>query len=143
MSSSKGFVNSRIHYSTPQNVFKGLKKNSELHGLHDIFLGSEKKGIKGVPVVAQRNRIQLGTMRWRVRSLASLSGLRIWRCHELWCRSQTWVRSGVAVAMAEASTCSSDSTPSLGTSICLGCGPKKTHTKKRYYNMLQTMMPFK
>ena len=27
------------------------------------------------------------SMRMRVRSLASLSGLRIWRCHELWCRS--------------------------------------------------------
>jgi len=39
--------------------------------------------------VAQRQWIQLGTMRLRVRSLASLSGLRIQRCYELWCRSQT------------------------------------------------------
>ena len=36
-----------------------------------------------------------------------------------------WLRSGVAVAVAEASGCSSDSTPGLGTSICHGCGPKK------------------
>ena len=28
-----------------------------------------------------------------------LSGLRIWRCHELWCRSQTQLTSGVAVAV--------------------------------------------
>ena len=31
-------------------------------------------------------------MRLRVRSLALLSGLRIWRCHELCCRSQTAAR---------------------------------------------------
>ena len=34
----------------------------------------------GVPVVVQQKGIPLGTMRLRVRSLASLSGLRIWRC---------------------------------------------------------------
>ena len=42
-----------------------------------------------VPVVAQWKRIRLGTMRFRVQSLAFLSGLRAQRCHELWCRSQT------------------------------------------------------
>jgi len=55
---------------------------------------------EGTPVVAQRKRIQLTTRRLWVRSPASLSGLRIQRCHELWCRSQTWLRSGTAVAMA-------------------------------------------
>ena len=39
-------------------------------------------------------------MRFRVQSLASLSGLRIWRCPELWCRSQTWLRSCIAVGAA-------------------------------------------
>ena len=43
---------------------------------------------------------QLGTMRLWVRSLALLTRLRIWHCHELWCRSQTRLRSGVAVAVA-------------------------------------------
>jgi len=38
--------------------------------------------------------------------------------------------SGVAVAVAQAGSCSSDLTPSLGTSICHGCGPKKTEKKK-------------
>ena len=48
--------------------------------------------------MVQWKQIQLGTMRLRVRSLASISGLRIqWRC-ELWYRSQTQLRSDVAVA---------------------------------------------
>ena len=41
----------------------------------------------------------LASMRARVRSLASLSGLRIWCCRELWCRTQTCLRSSVAVAV--------------------------------------------
>ena len=36
--------------------------------------------------MVQWKRIQLGIMRLQVRSLASLSGLRIWCCRELWCR---------------------------------------------------------
>ena len=54
----------------------------------------------GVPTAAQWKQIRLGTMRLWVQSLASLSGLRIRRCHELWCRLQTWLESGVAVALA-------------------------------------------
>ena len=49
-------------------------------------------------------------------------------CHQLWCRLQMWLGSHVAGAVMEASSCSSDSTPSLGTSSCLGNSPKK---KKR------------
>ena len=45
----------------------------------------------GVPVVAQGKQSQLGTMRLWVRSLASLSGLRIQHCHELWYKSQMWL----------------------------------------------------
>ena len=48
---------------------------------------------KGVPIVAQwLAKTRLGTMRVRVRSLASLSRLRIQRCRELWCRSQMWLQ---------------------------------------------------
>ena len=83
------------------------------------------EGKEGVPVVAQRKRIQLVSMRMWVRSLAPLSVLGIWCCRELWCRSQMWLWSGVAVAVVSASSYSSDSTPSLGTSICRGCSPKK------------------
>ena len=54
----------------------------------------------GVPIVEKQKQIQLGTMRWWVRSLASLSVLRIRRCHELWCGLQMKTGSGVAVVIA-------------------------------------------
>ena len=63
-----------------------------------------------------------------VRSLASLSGLRIRCCCGLWCRLQTRLGSCIAVAVAVAGICSSDLTPSLGASICCGCSPKTTTT---------------
>ena len=50
--------------------------------------------------MAQRKQIRLGTMRLQVQSLVSLSGLRILPCRELWCRSQMWFGSGIAVAVA-------------------------------------------
>ena len=49
--------------------------------------------------MAQRKQIQLGTMRFQVRSLALLSGSRIWHCFELWCRSKMRLRSDIAVAV--------------------------------------------
>ena len=39
-------------------------------------------------------------MRIWIQSLASLSGLRIWCCHELWGRSQMRLRSRIALAVA-------------------------------------------
>ena len=75
----------------------------------------------------KQKRIRLGTMRFQVGSLASLSGLRIQRCHELWWRSKTWLGSGMAVAGSN----SSDSTPSLGMSMCRECGPKKQRNKTK------------
>jgi len=53
-----------------------------------------------VPIVVHQKRIQLGTMRLQVQALALLSGLRIQRGWELWCRSQMYLGSGVAVALA-------------------------------------------
>ena len=85
----------------------------------------------GVPVVAQWKRVQLGTMRLPVPSMAWISELRIWCCHELWCSLQKRLRSAIAVAMAQAGCCSSDSTPSLGTSICHRCSPQKIKKKKK------------
>ena len=64
-------------------------------------------------------------MRLWVRSLISLSGLRIQRCCELWCRAKMWLGSGIAVNVVWA-----DPTPSLGTSICRGCGPNKREKNK-------------
>ena len=75
---------------------------------------------RGVPIVAQRKHISPVSMRMRVRSPALLSGLRIQCCHELWCRSQMWLGSHIAVAVVQASSYNSDSTPSLGTLRCRG-----------------------
>ena len=50
-------------------------------------------------------------MRTRVQSLALLRRLRLWHCHELQCRSQTELESGIAVAVGLAGSYSSDSTP--------------------------------
>ena len=55
--------------------------------------------------------------------------VRIWHCHELWCSSQTQLGSLIAVAVVWAGSYSSDLTPSLGTSICHRCSPKKTKDK--------------
>ena len=84
---------------------------------------------RGVPIMAQRKWIWLETTRLRVRSLASLSGFRIHRCRELWCRSQMRLGSGVAVAVGYAGSYSSDSTPSPGTSVCCRCSPKSKKIK--------------
>ena len=60
----------------------------------------------GDPIVAQWKQTQLVSTKIQLRSLASLSGLRIWHCHELWCRSQMrlgsellwlWRRPGATV----------------------------------------------
>ena len=40
------------------------------------------------------------------------------------------LESHIAVAVAVASGYKSDWTPSLGTSICFGCGPKKQRNKQ-------------
>ena len=88
----------------------------------------------GVPVVAQWKQIRLGSIRMWVQSLASLGGSGIWHCCELWYRWQTRLGSRVAVAVQQLlclwSSCSSNSTPSLGTSICSRCGPKKQKERK-------------
>ena len=39
-------------------------------------------------------------MKTQVESLASPSGLRIWRCYELWCRSQMQLKSGCCCGAA-------------------------------------------
>ena len=66
-----------------------------------------------------------------IQPLASLSGLRIQCRCELWCSLQTQLGSHIAMAVAQAGSYSSDSTPSLGTSIRHGYGPKKTKDQKK------------
>ena len=69
-------------------------------------------------------------MGFQVQSLASLGGLGSHRCHELWCKSQTWLRSHVAVAVAQTNGYSSNSNPSQGTSMCREYGPYNKQAKK-------------
>ena len=58
--------------------------------------------------------------------VGSIPGLaqwvKIWLCHKLWHRSKMWLQSRIAVAVAQAGY-SSNSTLSLGNSICYWCGP--------------------
>ena len=74
---------------------KGTKKKKKWN----YIIVDGRLNLKIVPIVAQRKRIWLGTMRVQVQPLASLSGLRIRRYCELWCRSQTPLGSCVAVAL--------------------------------------------
>ena len=63
-----------------------------------------------------------------VRSQASRNGLGILHCCELWSPG----RLGSHVAVVSASSCNSDSTPSLGgISMCHGCSFKKKRKKKK------------
>ena len=73
-------------------------------------------------------------MRVQVRSLIWLSGLRIRRCHEPWCRSQTQLRSGVAVAVVKAGSYSSDLTLAWEFPHAAGAALKNKQTNKKIKN---------
>ena len=72
--------------------------------------------VMGVPALAQWIKNLTNIHESWVRSLASLSGLGIQYCCELWCRLQMRLDC-VAVAVVQVGSCSHDSTPGLGTSI--------------------------
>ena len=57
------------------------------------------KNFLGVPIVAQKKWTWLEPMRMWVWSLASLHGLRIQYCCEVWCRSKMGLGSHAAVAV--------------------------------------------
>ena len=105
-----GRVSRVTNYTSLLGVFKNSKKMSESSrssclGLSPQILmafntnnknGSFKKKSTGSSHVAHQKQIQLVTMMMRVRSLASISGLRIHHCSELWYRSQMQYGSGIA-----------------------------------------------
>ena len=84
-----------------------------------------------VPIVVQQKRIQLVSMRIWIWSLAFLSGSVIQCCCELWYRLQARLRFPRCCGCGKASSYSSNSTPSLGTSICHKCGLKKKKRRRR------------
>ena len=85
----------------------------------------------GVPLVAQQKSIQLVSLRTKVWSRALLSGLRIRCCCELRCRSKTQHRSGVAVAVVGAGSCSSDSIRPLAWELPYAMDAAATPPKKQ------------
>ena len=83
-------------------------------------------------------------MRMRAQSLALLSGLRIQHCHELQCRPPRPPQSGIAEAVVWAGSCSSDLTPSLGTSMCCTyCLKKLEKTKQNKKKRDVSWVPWK
>ena len=92
----------------------------------ELMTALSKIGHGGVPVWLSGNVIWLVSRRMQVQSLALLRGLRIWHCH-----SHTQLGSGIAVAVVQAGSYNSHLTPSLGASICYGCGPEKKKKKKK------------
>ena len=99
--------------------------------MKDLNCCHQKERSGGVLIVAQWvKNLDIVPMRMQVQFLASLPGLKIQHCHKLQCRSQMWFGSLVAVAMAQADSCSSNSTPSPGTSICRRCSHYKIFFKR-------------
>ena len=106
--------------NAPQKLFyylssKVCTENSEYYFSKNIT--------QGVPLVAQRKQIRLASMRMQVRSVASLSGLRIWCCYSCGVGRQLQLQFN----------------PGLGTSICHGCSPKKKTQKQRIQLWLMKM----
>ena len=86
-----------------------------------IFLKKKQLSEKGHGNSCSGAEPDIVSVRMHVPFQASLNGLRIWCCLRLWCRSQMWLGSGVAVAVVQASSRSSNSTPDSRTSICQVC----------------------
>ena len=77
--------------------------------------------LSGRRLVSMRMQVIPGLAQW-VEDLA---------LSELWCRSQTLLRSRVTVAMVQAGHCSSDLTPCLRTSYAAGVALKRKKKKKK------------
>ena len=111
-SSWKGDTNTQVTGSLPIPKRKGrCHQEGEVEGFPPKA-SMLRTCHTGVPLVAQWKQIRLVSMRRQVRSLASLSGL------------------GSRIAVAVAGSCSSDLTPSLGTSVCHGCSNKREKTMR-------------
>ena len=102
------------------------------HSWNCIAVLLKKNTLYGVPSWLSAQKIQLESMRMKVGSLDSLSRLKTQCCHVLWCRSQTQLRPRIALAVAQASSCSPNSTPALELPYASGVALKsKKQTKKQ------------
>ena len=90
-----------------------------------------------VPVVAQQKQIRPGTMRSGVRFLASLIGLSIPCCWELWCRSQMRLGSGTLLCLCCRLAATAPSSPlAWEPPYAVGVALKKTqhtHTQQKQW----------
>ena len=96
-----------------------------------LLPSQQKKQRTKIPLCLSRLRTELVSVRMSVQSLALLSGLRIQCCHKLRHSLQMQLRSGVAVAMVQASSCSFDATPSPGNSICCRYSSKNNNNNNK------------
>ena len=94
-----------------------------------LYLVSKKK-MRGISIVIQWKWIQLVSLRMWVWHQSLLSGLGIQHFPELWYSLQKQLRSHIAMAVVWASSHSSNLTPNLASSICLGCSHKTQKKKK-------------
>ena len=67
----------------------------------------------------------------RVRSLALLSGLRVWYCCELWCRSQMGSDPKLLWLWCRPAAVSSNWIFSLGPAICCRCASPRPPPKRK------------
>ena len=106
--------------SSPRSRFSWVWTSGRPGGLRTLLKSSLELGrsSRGGSVGEEPHAV---SVRMQVRSLALLSGLRIWPCHKPLCRSQMAARIQCGCGM----DCSSDPSPSLGTSICHGFSCKK------------------
>ena len=113
------------------------EKNPYSDGIQKIYILSygskfnKKKKNRSSHCVSVDQEPNIMSMKMQVQSLALLSRLRIQLCCKLWHSSQRQLGSDVAVAVVQACSCSSNSGPSLGTSICHRYSPKKKIKIKR------------
>ena len=91
-----------------------------------------------VSIMVQQKQIWLGTMKLQVQSLALLSSLRIQCCHELWCRWQTRLRSGIAWHWSRLAAVALIAPLAWEPPYAMGMALKGKKTKKKKVNHLNT-----